>query len=167
MAAIDTFWLLIRVRAFCLGMTRFFMQTPAAMRQHRLCFEITEDSAIANLDKTVNFMSRLREMGCHFSLDDFGTGLSSFTYLQKLPVDSLKIDGSFVRDLVYGSYEYTFIEAMCAISKNLNIYIVAEWVEKQEVLDLVTMLGVDYVQGYLIEKAEPLITPHHTSSMAV
>lgn len=123
----------------------------------RICFEITEDSAIANLDKTVDFMERLRKMGCGFALDDFGTGLSSFTYLQQLPVDTLKIDGSFVINLSATSYEHTFIEAISSISKSLDIHIVAEWVESQEVLDQLVTLEVDYAQGHLIEYAEPLI----------
>lgn len=127
------------------------------VRSSRICFEITEDSAISSLKKTVNFMTILRALGCYFALDDFGTGLSSFTYLQKLPVDTIKIDGKFVKNLSPGSYEYSFITAMCSIGKNLNMNIVAEWVDSQHILDQLTDLEVDYVQGNLIEEASPLI----------
>jgi diguanylate cyclase (GGDEF)-like protein len=123
----------------------------------KICFEITEDSAITNLNKTIKFMSTLHDMGCHFALDDFGTGLSSFTYLQKLPVDTIKIDGSFVKNLNPGSYEHSFVKAMCSISKNIDIHIVAEWVDSQYILDQLTDLEVDYVQGNLIEAANPLV----------
>lgn len=113
----------------------------------QLCFEITESAAIAKLSRAVNFINRLRKRGCKFALDDFGKGLSSFTYLKQLPVDYLKIDGGFVREMHLDSADYKFVEAISNVGHALGKQVVAEWVENANVASLLKELGVDYAQG--------------------
>lgn len=112
-------------------------------------FEVTETSVIRNIAEASELISSLREMGCKFALDDFGSGLSSFTYLKNLPVDIVKIDGSFIRDLMQDDTDRIFVKSIIDIAHTLNIKTVAEFVENQETLDAVRELGADYFQGFM------------------
>jgi diguanylate cyclase (GGDEF)-like protein/PAS domain S-box-containing protein len=119
-----------------------------------ICFEITEASAIANLGQTIELINRMKELGCRFSLDDFGSGISSFTYLKHLPVDYLKIDGEFVKDLISDPVDQAMVEAINAIGHVMHIETIAEFVESEPILDKLRKIGVDYGQGYGIEKPQ-------------
>lgn len=122
----------------------------------RFCFEISESAAISNLAKTAAFMEQLKERGARFSLDDFGGGLSSFTYLKKLPVDFIKIDGSFIRSLLDDPVDAAMVESIAHISRQMNIQTVAEFVESEAILKRLAEMGVDHAQGYAIERPHPL-----------
>ncbi len=125
-----------------------------------ICFELTESSVIANLDHARRFIGVLRGMGCEFALDDFGSGLSSFATLKTLPMDYLKIDGSFIRSLAVDTVNQAMVAAMVELSRTLNFRIVAEQVEDQLSLDTVKRMGIDFVQGYIIGHPQPLsVTP--------
>lgn len=127
-----------------------------------VCFEVTETAAIANLSQAGKFITALREIGCRFSLDDFGSGMSSLAYLKNLPVDSLKIDGAFVRDIVDDPVDYAMVNAINNIAHVMGIKTIAEFVENQDILDRLKTIGVDYAQGYHIHKPEPLLPPRRT-----
>jgi EAL domain-containing protein (putative c-di-GMP-specific phosphodiesterase class I) len=115
-----------------------------------ICFEVTESSVVANLDHAQRFIAVLHGMGCEFALDDFGSGLSSFSTLKTLPMDYLKIDGSFIKNLAGDSVNQAMVAAMIELSRSLNFRIVAEQVEDQESLDTVTGMGIDFVQGFVV-----------------
>ncbi|MCC6532539.1 MAG: EAL domain-containing protein [Burkholderiales bacterium] len=121
-----------------------------------LCFEVTETTAISNLTKAAELMHELKAMGCRFALDDFGIGMSSFAYLKYLPVDFLKIDGTFVRDMANDEMDCAIVEAINRIAHILGMQTVAEIVEDQATLDRLCRLGVDYAQGFYIARPEPL-----------
>ena len=119
-----------------------------------ICFEITETAAISNLARVMHFMQSLKKLGCMFSLDDFGSGLSSFTYLKNLPVDFLKIDGQFIRNVVEDAVDESMVRAISQVGQAMGIQTIAERVETQEVLDKLSSLGVAYAQGYHIARPE-------------
>ena len=121
-----------------------------------ICFEVTETSVVANLDHGRRFIQVLHGMGCEFALDDFGSGLSSFSNLKTLPVDYLKIDGSFIRHLASDIVNQTVVAAMIDLSRSLNFRVVAEQVEEQSSLDMVKKMGIDFVQGFIIGRPQPL-----------
>lgn len=121
-----------------------------------ICFEITETAVIANLPKAQQFMAGLKGMGCRFSLDDFGSGLSSFAYLKALPVDYLKIDGVFVRDIAANAINRAMVKAINEVGHVMGIQTVAEYVEDDDALAVVRALGVDYAQGYAVGRLHPL-----------
>lgn len=120
-----------------------------------ICFEITETSTIANLKKAAHFIHQLKKIGCHFALDDFGSGMSSLAYLKNLPVDYLKIDGHFIKNIVSDRVSAAMIEAINHIGHVMGLQTIAEFVENEEILEKVKRLGVDYAQGYGIGKPHP------------
>jgi Amt family ammonium transporter len=117
-----------------------------------LCFEITESAAVSNFDKAQAFINRLRELGCSISLDDFGAGLSSFAYLKNFQVDTLKIDGSFIRDIAANRISESMVAAITQVAKVMELETVAEYVETEKARKLVASLGVDFAQGHAIGK---------------
>ncbi|MEM9531796.1 MAG: EAL domain-containing protein [Pseudomonadota bacterium] len=120
-------------------------------------FEITETAVIRNIADAGRLMHSLKELGCQFALDDFGSGLSSFGYLKRLPVDYLKIDGMFVRDIVNDETDRIFVRSIIDIAHTLGIKTIAEYVENDEIFAMVRELGADYVQGFGVHKPEMLI----------
>ncbi len=117
-----------------------------------LCFEITESAAVSNLDKAQALIDGLRERGCTISLDDFGAGLSSFAYLKNFNVDTLKIDGGFIRDITDNRISESMVAAITQVAKVMNLKTVAEYVETEETHELISELGVDFAQGHFIGK---------------
>ena len=118
----------------------------------KLTFEITETAAISDMDKAVLMLEELRKMGCRTALDDFGSGMSSFAYLQEMPVDSVKIDGRFVRNIAESSVDQAIVRAMNDIAHALGKNTVAEFVENEQHLKMLKLIGVDCVQGYHLGK---------------
>jgi diguanylate cyclase (GGDEF)-like protein/PAS domain S-box-containing protein len=114
----------------------------------KICFEITETAAIASFSQANRFIQALKELGCRFALDDFGTGLSSFGYLKHFPVDFLKIDGSFVKDLLHDPIDREMVRSINEIGHLTGKLTIAEFAENQEIIDMLRSIGVDYAQGY-------------------
>ena len=140
---------------------RFLSFLSEQFAQHQIppqniCFEITETVAISNLNKTAEFIRKLKELGCKFALDDFGSGMSSLAYLQNLPVDYLKIDGSFVKKIARHRVDFTIVECFNNLSHVLGIETIAEFVENDAILEKIKHIGVDYAQGFGIAKPIPL-----------
>ena len=121
-----------------------------------ICFEITETAAIANLSAAAELIQDIKKLGCAFALDDFGSGMSSFAYLKTLPVDYVKIDGSFIRNILSDKVDSTMVECMTRIGHELGIQTIAEFVENGDILKKLQDLGVDYAQGYGIGIPHPL-----------
>ena len=117
-----------------------------------ICFEITETAAISNLSRVVHFMQTLKKLGCKFSLDDFGSGLSSFTYLKNLPVDYLKIDGQFISNVADDNVDESMVKAIHEVGNAMGIETIAERVESKQVLEKLGSLGVEFAQGYYIAR---------------
>lgn len=124
-----------------------------------LCFEITENSVIANLDEANRFIRSLKKLGCKFALDDFGKGLSSFSYLKNLHVDFVKLDGELVRDIDKDRTSYAMVEAINQVAHVMGIKTIAEHVESPATLDALKKISVDYAQGYAIDTPQPFPTP--------
>jgi diguanylate cyclase (GGDEF)-like protein/PAS domain S-box-containing protein len=121
-----------------------------------ICFEVTEGAVVANLDHAHRFIAVLHGMGCEFALDDFGSGLSSFSTLRTLPMDYVKIDGSFIHNLAGDTVNQAMVAAMIELSRSLNFRVVAEQVEDQLSLDTVIGMGIDFVQGFVVGRPQPL-----------
>ena len=122
----------------------------------QVCFEITETTAIANLSQALALINLLKTFDCSFALDDFGSGLSSFGYLKSLPVDYLKIDGSFVRDMVVDPVDHAMVQAIHQVGLVMGIESIAEYVEDESVIESCRKLGISYLQGYGVGKPAPL-----------
>ncbi len=121
------------------------------------CFEVTETAAIGNITSASQFISDMRALGCTFSLDDFGSGFSSFSYLKNLPVDYLKIDGSFVKDMHTDPINHAMVEAINNLGKLMKVETIAEFVGNPTIVENLREIGVDYAQGYEVGKPQPLI----------
>ncbi len=151
------FTLAINLSGTSLSEDRFLEFVVDELRKQQLprgaiCFEITETAAISNLSRVIHFMQALRKLGCKFSLDDFGSGLSSFTYLKNLPVDYLKIDGQFIRNVADDCVDESMVRAINQVGHALGIQTIAERVETKQVLDKLGDLGVAFAQGYFIAR---------------
>lgn len=121
----------------------------------RLCFEITETVAVRNLAQVSRFVGQLRRAGCRIALDDFGVGMSSFGYLKNLPVDLIKIDGSFVQDMLSDPMSHAIIRAVTDIGHQRGMQVIAEWVDSEELIRALAEMGVDHAQGYALHRPEP------------
>ena len=117
-----------------------------------ICFEITETSAVSNFVDTNQFIMKLRSMGCSFALDDFGSGLSSFAYLKYLPVNFIKIDGTFIRNIAKDKIDHAMISSINEVAHLMDMYTIAEYVENQEIFECLKIIGIDYAQGYWLGK---------------
>lgn len=158
-AAIST-WA-INLSGQTIGDTEFSVFVRDEFRRHGVphdlvCFEITETSAISNLATARSFIEGMKALGCRFSLDDFGTGMSSFGYLKNLPVDYLKIDGSFVKNIVEDNIDRAMVETIHRIGHITGKKTIAEFVENDAILDALREIGVDYAQGYGVAAPKPL-----------
>jgi diguanylate cyclase (GGDEF)-like protein/PAS domain S-box-containing protein len=123
----------------------------------QVCFEITETAVVANLDHARRFVGVLHGMGCQFALDDFGSGVGSFSNLKNLPMDYLKIDGSFMRNLARDSVNQAMVTAMIKLARTLNFKVIAEQVEDEAGLEAARRMGVDYIQGYAVGRPQLLL----------
>jgi len=136
----------------------FMLQTlqESTVPGHCISFEITETAAVANLNNAIEFMRVIKQFDCQFALDDFGAGMSSFSYLKNLPVDFVKIDGLFVRDLLDDEVSLAMVKAIAEVSAVMKIQTIAEFVESDAIRHKLEELGIDYVQGYGVGKPKPL-----------
>jgi diguanylate cyclase (GGDEF)-like protein len=160
-AGIEPPRLAINLSGHSLGSERFpaFIQErieQSGVPPDLLCFEITESVAVANMQRAQQLMHGLRRLGCHLSLDDFGTGLSSFAYLKLFPIDTLKIDGSFIRDVARNAVSQSMVAAIAEVARVMQLETVAEFVEDEPTLALVGRLGITWAQGYHLGEPRPL-----------
>jgi EAL domain-containing protein (putative c-di-GMP-specific phosphodiesterase class I) len=148
------------------GFAEFILEQLEAVSvpRDKICFEVTETVGITNLSDVTLIIEKIKDAGCRFALDDFGSGMSSYGYLKNLPVDVVKIDGVFVKELVADSSDYAVVKSITEIAHFMKKRVVAEFVETSGTLDLLREIGVDYAQGYLIDKPGPLdrlVNTHH------
>jgi len=129
----------------------------AKLPAERICFEITETAAITNVERARLFMENIKALGCKFALDDFGSGHSSYAYVKEFPIDIIKIDGSFIVNIMENPLDYTAVKSICEIAKTANKKVVAEYIEDEKVIEVLTKLSIDYGQGYYFDKPSPLV----------
>lgn len=122
---------------------------------HRVTFEITESVAIGSLDQASQLMQAIQALGCRFALDDFGSGYASYAYLRKLPVEDVKIDGAFIRNIALSKEDQIFVRAITEMAHGMRKRVIAEFVEDEEIVEILTELGVDFAQGYHIGRPQP------------
>ena len=136
----------------------FLLQTLSlsSVPCEKICLEITETAAMSNMNQAIELFTQIKQLGCLIALDDFGSGLSSFGYLKKLPVDIVKIDGLFVRDIAVNEMDHLMVRSIHDLAKQMGKKTVAEFVENTQIIDLLMEIGVDYAQGYVIGKPKPL-----------
>ena len=130
-----------------------------------ICFEITETAAIANFSEAIKFAQSMRSVGCQIALDDFGSGLSSFAYLKNLPVDYLKIDGSFIHDIDKSPINFAMVRSINELGQIMGIKTVAECVESKEALSRLSSIAINYAQGFFLHEPEPLNRPATQSNV--
>jgi EAL domain-containing protein (putative c-di-GMP-specific phosphodiesterase class I)/GGDEF domain-containing protein len=128
----------------------------SGVNPEKLIFEVTETMAVLDPEQTRQFLSRIRERGCRTALDDFGTGYANYSYLRQMPFDYLKIDGSFIRELLKNESDRALVKSMCDVARGLGISSIAEFVHDEAMFPLLTNLGVDYAQGYAVSEPLPL-----------
>ena len=158
----DQFLFAINLSGTSLGDEGFLPFLQRQFEQQRIppasiCFEITETAAIRSLSHARHFMRTLSAMGCTFALDDFGSGLSSYNYLRELPVEYLKIDGSFVQDMNSNPVNYALVASINQIAHVLGLKTIAEWAENDSTINQLRALNVDYAQGYAIGTPLPVV----------
>ena len=151
----------INLSGMSLSNRGFLNFVVSRIKQHRvnpelLCFEITETAAISNLSRAIHFMNVLKKLGCSFALDDFGSGLSSFSYLTSLPVDYLKIDGSFVMDIDKDPMHYAMVKSINEVGQVMGIKTIAEFAASDAIIDCLKEVGLDHAQGYAVSRPVPL-----------
>lgn len=141
-------------------LTTYILQQvlDSEVAREKVTFEVTETAAIANIADAADFIREMQAIGCKFSLDDFGSGLSSYSYLKNLPVDYVKIDGAFIRDIHRNTSDYMMVRSINEMAHFMGKRTIAEYVENDEILARLREIGVDYAQGYGIEKPKPLNT---------
>ena len=137
----------VSVRKLSINLLRESLDGKQISKMSSLCFEITETAVVDNVERSVEFINSIKELGVKFSLDDFGTGLSSFSYLKQFPVDYLKIDGEFVRDILEDDKSYVFVRSMTEVGHCLDMKVIAEFVESDTMFDKLREANVDYIQG--------------------
>ncbi len=157
----DPYTLSVNLSGTSLSDAQFLADIVAAFEQLQpppgaICFEITETAAISNLSAVAHFMQALKTLGARFSLDDFGSGLSSFTYLKTLPVDFLKIDGQFIKNVIRDRIDQSMVDAINKVGLAMGIQTIAERVESGEVLARLAEIGIAYAQGYHIAVPRPV-----------
>jgi diguanylate cyclase (GGDEF)-like protein len=129
-----------------------------SIRPEQIIFEVTESASLTNLAATQFMINRLMDIGCEFSIDDFGTGFSTFNYLKQLPANCIKVDGSFVKDMIRNPIDKALVRAICEVAKALNKTTVAEFVEDEATLIALRDMGVDYMQGYHIDRPMDILS---------
>jgi EAL domain-containing protein (putative c-di-GMP-specific phosphodiesterase class I) len=152
-------WCSINLSGLSLSDDDFLTFVTTEITEHQLppckiCFEVTESAAIADLSGATRFIDVLRRVGCRFALDDFGSGLSSFTYLKSLPVEYLKIDGIFVKDIVVDPINRELVRAINQVGHVMGKKTIAKLVEDEATLAILRDIGVDYAQGFAIDKPQ-------------
>jgi EAL domain-containing protein (putative c-di-GMP-specific phosphodiesterase class I) len=157
MEAQDELRLSINLSATAMDDPLLLSDLARLLRKHRigpnrLSFEVTETAAINSLVNAKRLMRGMQELGCRFALDDFGSGYASYAYLRKLPVDEVKIDGAFIRELVKNPEDRIFVKAITDMAHGMNKRVTAEFVENVEILEILRELGVDDAQGYYFGK---------------
>lgn len=151
-------------QGFCRWLLSLLAQSPVAPQQ--LCFEVTETAVIEHLGHAVELMDALKALGCTLSLDDFGSGMSSLSYLKALPVDHIKIDGAFIREIKHTHFDRVAVRTIASLARALGKMTIAEYVTDEATLALLKRLGVDLVQGYAIDRPRPLAELHSLASRA-
>ena len=153
----------INISGMSLSDSSFYIYVKDKLDEHQIpphiiCFEVTETAAIEHLSNAVEFISKIRSDGCCFALDDFGSGVSSFAYLRTIPVDFIKIDGTFVTHMEEQPMDRAIVEAINHIGHIAGKQTIAEFVENKETLTQLREIGVDFVQGFGLETPQPLQT---------